>query len=45
MPVLESKLRKLMAGYKTIEPSIFVWDFATGKYADINASKTYSAAV
>lgn len=44
MPVLEVKLRKLMAEYKTIDPSIFAWDYDTGKYVDINASETYSAA-
>lgn len=44
MPVLEAKLKKLMAEYKTIDPAIFVWDYETGKYVDINASKPYSAA-
>lgn len=44
MPVLEAKLLKLMFEYKTIDPSIFVWDYDTGKYVDIKASKTYSAA-
>lgn len=44
MPALETKLYKLMSEYKTIDPAIFVWDFNTGKYVDIKASKTYSAA-
>lgn len=44
MPVLETKLTKLMMQYKTIDPSIFVWDYETGKYVDIKASKPYSAA-
>lgn len=44
MPYLEAKLFKLMTQYKTIEPSIFVWDYDTGKYTDINASTPYSAA-
>lgn len=44
MPLLETKLRKLMVQYKTIEPSIFVWDYETGKYIDINSFKPYSAA-
>jgi beta-lactamase class A len=44
MPVLEMKLKKLMLSYKTISPSIFVCDFYTGKYVDINASKTYPSA-
>lgn len=44
MPALETKLRKLMAEYRTINPSIFVWNFDNGKYVDINATKPYSAA-
>lgn len=44
MAVLEAKLNKLMSSYKTIDPSIFVWDYDTGKYTDIKASKEYSAA-
>ena len=43
---LESKLLKLMNKYKVmrIEPAIFVWDYETGKYVDINGSEIYSAA-
>ncbi len=44
MPVVEAKLLNLMSQYKTIDPSIFVWDYDTGKYVDIKASKTYPAA-
>ena len=44
MPVVEAKLLKLMSQYKTIEPSIFVWDYDTGKYTDIDASTPYAAA-
>lgn len=44
MPALEANLQKLMLQYKTIQPSAFVWDYETGKYVDINASKVYSAA-
>ncbi|MFA7658573.1 MAG: serine hydrolase [Candidatus Gastranaerophilaceae bacterium] len=44
MPVVEAKLTKLMAMYKTIDPSIFVWDYDTGKYVDIKASEPYAAA-
>ena len=44
MPVMEAKLIKLMYEYKTIDASIFVWDFDKGKYVDIKASKPYSAA-
>lgn len=44
MPVLEARLVKLMSQYKSISPSIFVWDYDNGKYVDIKASQTYSAA-
>lgn len=44
MPVVEAKLLKLMSQYKTIDPSIFVWDYDTGKYVDIKASEPYAAA-
>lgn len=44
MAVLDVKLKQLMLQYKTIKPSIFVWDYDTGKYVDIDASKPYSAA-
>lgn len=44
MPVLEAKLTKLMSAYKTIDPSIFVWDYDSGKYVDIKASEPFSAA-
>jgi len=44
MPVVEARLLKLMAQYKTVDPSIFVWDYDTGKYVDIKASEQYSAA-
>lgn len=44
MQVLDVKLKQLMLQYKTIKPSIFVWDYDTGKYVDIDASVPYSAA-
>lgn len=44
MPVLEAKLYKLMSEYKTITPALFVWDFDTGKYIDIRATKPYASA-
>lgn len=44
MGVLEARLTRLMSEYKTIDPSIFVWDYETGKYVDIKASVPYSAA-
>lgn len=44
MPVLEAKLKKLMAAYPTIKPAVFVWDYDSGKYVDINASEIYATA-
>ena len=44
MPVLKTNLQKLMLQYKTIHPSIFVWDYDSGKYVDINGSEIFSAA-
>lgn len=44
IPVLEAKLTKLMFEYKTIDPAIFVWDYDTGKYVDIKASKIFPTA-
>lgn len=44
MPVLEANLKKLMLQYPTIQPSIFAWDYESGKYVDINGDKVYSAA-
>ena len=44
MPVVEAKLTRLMSQYKSIEPSVFAWEYDSGKYVDINASNLYSAA-
>lgn len=44
MPVIEAKLQRLMLQYKTINPSIYVWDYDSGKYVDIKASETYPTA-
>jgi len=44
MSLLESKLLNLMTQYKSIDPSIFVWDYDSGKFVDIKASKIYPAA-
>ena len=39
MPVLQSELSNLVQQYPTIQPSVYVWDYDTGNYIDINASK------
>ena len=44
MPNLKSQLIQLTAEYPTLRSSIYVWDYQTGKYVDINADNTYSAA-
>ena len=41
---LEDKLTTLMNAYPTIKPSIYVWDYDTGNYVDIDGEKIYSAA-
>ncbi|MBR1943100.1 serine hydrolase [bacterium] len=44
LTMLEGSLRELMKKYPSIKPAITVWDFNTGKYADINGSEIYPAA-
>ena len=44
MPVLKQKLLELGTLFPTIKPSVYVWDYETGNYVDINANKSYSAA-
>lgn len=44
MPVLQSELMNLMTLYPTVKPSVFVWDYETQNYVDINASKIFSTA-
>ncbi len=41
---LTRKLKNLMASYPRLKPGIFIWDYSTGKYVDINANKVYSTA-
>lgn len=44
MTVLEASLKNLANEYKTIHPSIFVWDYETGKYASLNSKERFPAA-
>ena len=44
MKPLEDKLNALMKAYPTIKPAIYVWDYDTGNYVDVNGEKVYSAA-
>ena len=41
---LKQKLQNLGASYKTLTPSVFVWDFNSGKYVNLNAETPYPAA-
>lgn len=44
MPVLKNDLLNLMELYPTVKPAIYVWDYETQNYIDINASKIYATA-
>ncbi len=44
MPALKNELLYLMEQYPQIKPSIYVWDFETQNFVDINASKVFSTA-
>lgn len=44
MPLMEAQLKKLMLQYPSIDASVFVWDYDSGKYVDLKASQPYSAA-
>lgn len=41
---LENQIKNIMPMYPSIHPAVFVWDYDTGNYVDINASETFSAA-
>lgn len=41
---LENSLKNVAAMYPAVQPSVYVWEYGTERYADINASKVYSAA-
>jgi len=41
---LENQIENIMPMFPSIHPSVFVWDYETGNFADINASETFSAA-
>ena len=41
---LENSLHYVMSKYPSVKPAIYVWQYETEKFADINASEIYSAA-
>ena len=44
MPLLDAKLTNLSNLYPSLSPSVYVWDYESGRYANFNADKIYSAA-
>ena len=44
MPSLQGELLGLMEEYPMVKPAIYVWDYETQNYVDINASKIYPVA-
>ena len=44
MPVLKQELTNLAQIYSTVKPAVYVWDYDTQNYVDINASDTYATA-
>lgn len=44
MPVLEQSLNDLAAAYPQVTPSVYVLDFETGNYVNIDADKSYATA-
>lgn len=41
---LENSLKNLAANYPSLKPSVYVWDYESGKHADLNSGEVYSAA-
>lgn len=41
---LERSIKNIMPMYPTIHPTVFVWDYDTGNYADINGEELFPAA-
>ncbi len=44
IPSLQGELLRLMEEYPMVKPAIYVWDYETQNYVDINASKIYPVA-
>lgn len=41
---LENELKELSAKFPSLKPSVYVWDYVSGKYADVNADEVFSTA-
>ena len=44
MTALESKLSNLAALYPSLKPSVYVWDYESGKHADIHSNEVFATA-
>jgi len=44
MPALQNQLLKLTKEYPMVAPAIYVWDYETQNYVDINANKVFPVA-
>lgn len=41
---LENQLKNIASMYPSIHPSVYVWDYDTGNYADVNADEVFATA-
>ncbi len=41
---LENELKYLASKFPTLKPSVYVWDYESGKHADLNSGKVYATA-
>lgn len=44
MPLLDAKLGNLAKAYPSLSPSVYVWDYESGKFSNLNADAVYPAA-
>lgn len=44
LSALQNQLKGLASAYPSIHPSVYVWDYETGNYADINADEIFPTA-
>ena len=44
MTELESKLKNLAAAYPSLKPSVYVWDYESGKHADLLSNDVFATA-
>ena len=44
MTALESKIKNLAAAYPSLKPSVYVWDYESGKHADVASNDVFATA-